>query len=47
MCVCATAKRRRREMKLDKRFKKRSPETSARRLLQTKQTEARMKAGKK
>ena len=46
MCVCATAKRRRREMKLDKRFKRRSPETAARRMAQTKATEARMKAGK-
>ena len=32
MCVCATAKRRRREMKLDRRFKRRSPETAARRM---------------
>ena len=46
MCVAATAKRRRRQMKLDKRFKKRSPETSARRLAQTKMTEARMKGNK-
>ncbi len=47
MCVCATAKRRRREMKLDKRFKKRSSETSAKRMAQTKLNDARMKAGKK
>ena len=37
MCVCATAKRRRREMKLDKRFKRRSPETAARRMKAGKQ----------
>ena len=47
MCVCATAKRRRRQMKLDKRFKKRAPEVSARRLAQTKMIEARMKGAKK
>lgn len=47
MCVCATARRRRSQMKLDRRFKARDPKTSARRMEKAKATEARMKGGKK
>lgn len=46
MTVAATAKRRRKQMKLDRRFKRRDPVSAARRLEKVKQTEARMRMRK-
>ena len=46
MCVTATAKRRRKQMKLDKRFKNRDAETAARRQEKARQAESRMKTRK-
>jgi hypothetical protein len=46
MCVAQTARRRRRQMRLDKRFKRSDPVTSARRLQRVKEKEMAMKSRK-
>ena len=42
MCVCKTAIRRRRQLAMDKRYKKRSPEASARRNARAKEMSSRL-----